>query len=284
MFGVLLLTGAGNAGGRRVPAAAERFRQHVSRRHPLVARQGARLLPAGPVPGCAVPVLLCSTCAAGREQMRSRSARRHARPRTPRMRWRARCPTPRCSRPSWCSCTSAAATSAARPTVVTMIVFALTLLLMVRQGVVLRSDALLARAQCRAHRRGALRLADRQRLRRDHDRRHGRRGALRLARLRAHPGLQARGDHRQDACRAVGGRGRRKAAGIPRPKSRAAPAGTVGPVELRIERGTAPRDRGRGQQPHAGSGGAAVWRSISATSASARRSRSSCGSSPSTIR
>ena len=65
-----------------------------------------------------------------------------------------------------------------------------------------------ARAARGAHGRGPLRLAHRQRLGCHHDRRRRRDGALRLARRRAHPGTEARGDHRQEPARAVGRRGR----------------------------------------------------------------------------
>ena len=114
IFGVLVLTGVGNAGGRRVPLLllagfAAMFLGDIL--WSLAKVRGYYL------PGqfqdvlylcCCVPL-----CAAGREQMRSQ--RPGARPaRTPRMRSSARCPTPRCWRRCWCWRTTVAATSAVR--------------------------------------------------------------------------------------------------------------------------------------------------------------------------
>ena len=115
MFGVLLLTGSGNAGGWRVPLLllvgfAMMFLGDIL--WSLAKVRGYYL------PGQFQDVLyLCCyapVAAAGREQLRSQRRSRHAPCPTPRMRWRARCPTRRCWRPSWCSSTSLAATSAAR--------------------------------------------------------------------------------------------------------------------------------------------------------------------------
>ena len=121
----------------------------------------------------------------------------------------------------------------------TMIVFTLTLLLMVRQGVLLRSDAL-ARERNAARmveERYASLIANASDVIMIVDR--GRCGALRLAGARAHSRAQARGGRGQGAGGAVA------RARMPS-KLRAflgevalSAGGTVGPVELRIERGAA---------------------------------------------
>ncbi len=71
-------------------------------------------------------------------------------------------------------------------TVMTVIIFALTLLVMLRQGVILRDDALLRGTPRRRTRRGPLRVAHPERVRRHHDHRRRRAPALRIAVRRAH--------------------------------------------------------------------------------------------------
>ena len=172
----------------------------------------------------------------------------------------------------------------ARRTAMTVIIFVLTLLVMLRQGVLSRDDALVRERRAVGHRRGALRVADQERLRRDHDRRRRRTTALRLAGRRAHLRDRTRRPRRPQPSRSLE-RGRPRAAGrVPR----------------RGRRDPRPHGRsGRGRGRHRARGAARssasaatcsttrpsrASRSTSATSASARRSRSSCASSPSTTR
>ena len=94
----------------------------------------------------------------------------------------------------------------------TVVIFVLTLLVMLRQGVLSRDDALLRERRAVGHRRGPLRVADQERLRRDHDRRRRRTTALRLAGRRAHLRDPARRPRRPQPARSLE-RGRPRAAG-----------------------------------------------------------------------
>ena len=186
----------------RSAAAAGGLCGHVPRRHPLVARQGARLLPAGPVPGCAVPVLLRAAvrgraradaqpgpgahrlarlgCARALAALRRDAGglagagvlqpRRHRRPGDADDRDRVRAHAAAHGAPGGGAALGCAGARAARG----------------------------------AAGRGALRLADRQRFRRHHDRGRAGAGALRLARRRAHPRTEARADHRQEPAASCG--------------------------------------------------------------------------------
>jgi len=166
--GVLVLTGAGNVGGWRVPLLllsgfATMFLGDILW---SLAKVRGYYLPGG------FQDVLYLTCyapvARWRAQMRILWCRR-VQCRTPQTLWRVRSPMRRCSQRFWYG--------VFRPrdiggptTVMTMIVFALTLLFMVRQGVVCAGMPCCASAGG-SHGRGTIRIADSECLRRHYDRR-----------------------------------------------------------------------------------------------------------------
>ena len=140
-FGVLLLTGADEASGRRVPVLLLGGYTTMFLGDILWALSKVRgyYLPGGlqdvmyVAATCLWAWLLASRC--GPPECR---CGRHRPPPTPSC---TRCRTRPCWSPSWCSCISQAPSVGGPVAVMTVVVFALTLLVMVRQGVMLRDDA-----------------------------------------------------------------------------------------------------------------------------------------------
>ena len=236
--GVLLMHSRRHADpAPRTGAAHARLLVDVPGRHRLGHVEGRRQLHSGRRLGRHLPVLL--RLARGR---RARAAARHARraPRPERVQRRARSQ----GMPYIAMMVSflvlvyvESSTAASPVNTMTVIIFVLTSLVMVRQGVLSRDDALLRERRAAGHRRGPLRVPDQERLRRDHDHRRRGHAAVRLAGRRAHlcdpPGRPGRAQPPRSAGSMATASGwPHSSPRWPRRRGR-----VVGPIELVVETG-----------------------------------------------